>query len=101
MNRRTHDGLIVPTDDARQSAATAPVSRPRRKPGAMTLEACYTRPTRPQGAVIGDALRLLTDVGSVGGEARLATLGSARPEATGLLGEGDSGRWLARRRRAR
>ena len=49
---------LEPTDDAAQSAPEAPVSRPGREPGAITLEACYARHTGPQGAAVGDALRL-------------------------------------------
>jgi hypothetical protein len=50
---------IETTDGAAQSAPTAPVSLPGRKPDAIALDAAYARTTGPQGAIIAEVLRLL------------------------------------------
>ena len=50
--------LAEPAADA-PAAPTAPVSHRRVEPGAIPLEASFTRHTKPQGATFGDALRLL------------------------------------------
>ena len=42
--------------------AEAPVWRPGHEPGAIRLEACFTRHPRPHDATFGDPLRLLLAV---------------------------------------
>ncbi|HUT74249.1 MAG TPA: hypothetical protein VM221_05355 [Armatimonadota bacterium] len=59
MTRRNQDGRGELAKDASQNAPVAPPSCRSGDPLPITLEACHTPPTAPQGAAIADALRLV------------------------------------------